>query len=56
MTYQQVVHLNKCPQVAASPRKFKLVDADACNVKTRAVIVANIADLAVNQASEEETW
>ena len=31
MMYQQVVHLNKCPQVAASPRKFKLVDADACD-------------------------
>ena len=48
MTYQQVVHLNKCPQVAASPCKFKLVDADACDVKTRAVKIANIADLAIN--------
>ena len=59
MTYQQIVHLNKCPEVAASPRKFKLADADACDVKTRAVKIANIAniaDLAVNQASEGETW
>ena len=49
MMYQQVVRLNKCPQVAASPCKFKLVDADACDVKMRAVKIANIAYLAVNQ-------
>ena len=52
VNYELEVHLNKHSQVTSSPRKLELGDAVCPFTTTNAVKIADIVDLAVNEAVE----